>query len=295
MHSAEHDGVCLTFFQPSEKLQPFVTLLYHISVDTAGGPPIEDALHPEWAHFRLFDIATACAAVGDEPLVELPDMIVAGPTSKTTRFRIGTGRSWGIGLQPLGWAQLIGADASHYADRMTDIEQAEGMEEFSAIRDVAFSVPDDPAREAQAIDEALLAILERAAPVDQRIYKIHALLFEEGVTGVSELSDRAGMTQRTLERFCKRWFGFTPSLLLARQRFVGCLGRFMLDPSLSWLSILEDHYYDQAHFVRDFYRFMAMSPSDYAKMPHPVLMAATQARNAASGEPMQVLQKPKLH
>ena len=52
------------------------------------------------------------------------------------------------------------------------------------------------------------------------------------------------------------------------------------------------YYHDQAHFVRDFKRFMLMSPSEYASRPHPVLAAAAHARLAVAGQAMQVLHEP---
>ncbi|MFT4896010.1 MAG: AraC-like DNA-binding protein, partial [Devosia litorisediminis] len=54
------------------------------------------------------------------------------------------------------------------------------------------------------------------------------------------------------------------------------------------------HYHDQAHFVRDFKRFMTMSPSAYAKRPHPVLIAAAHARMAVAGQASQVLHRRSI-
>ena len=44
--------------------------------------------------------------------------------------------------------------------------------------------------------------------------------------------------------------------------------------------------------IRDFKRFMLMSPSEYARLPHPILAAAAHARMAVAGEAMQVLHSP---
>ena len=68
------------------------------------------------------------------------------------------------------------------------------------------------------------------------------------------------------------------------------LAQFMLDPSLAWIDTLDGQYVDQAHFIRDFRRFMDATPSAYAAAPHPVLWAAAEARTAVAGKPMQVLQ-----
>jgi methylphosphotriester-DNA--protein-cysteine methyltransferase len=55
---------------------------------------------------------------------------------------------------------------------------------------------------------------------------------------------------------------------------------------------MDDHYHDQAHFVHDFRRFMGMSPSAYAKLDKPILVAAARARMAIAGQAVQALHDP---
>ena len=124
------------------------------------------------------------------------------------------------------------------------------------------------------------------------IQRVSSALVDPKISMVSELAERTGMNIRSLERLSKRGFGFTPKLLLRRQRFLRSLAQFMLDPSLKWLSTLDEQYHDQAHFVRDFKRFMGMGPTEYAKLDKPILMAAAQARMAIAGEAVQVLHDP---
>lgn len=66
----------------------------------------------------------------------------------------------------------------------------------------------------------------------------------------------------------------------------------MLDPTLAWIDTMDSQYVDQAHFIRDFRRFMDETPRAYAARPHPVPWAAAQARAEAAGAAMQVLQSP---
>ena len=47
--------------------------------------------------------------------------------------------------------------------------------------------------------------------------------------------------------------------------------------------MLDDRYYDQAQFVRDFRSFMGMTPSEYAEMPHPILNRIMAQRMADQG------------
>ena len=109
---------------------------------------------------------------------------------------------------------------------------------------------------------------------------------------MADLADRLGISARSLERLSLRAFGFSPKLLLRRQRFLRSLAQFMLDPSLKWISTLDWHYVDQAHFVRDFQRFMTMRPSQYAAQDHPVLRSAARARAVATGVAVQALHQP---
>ena len=91
------------------------------------------------------------------------------------------------------------------------------------------------------------------------------------------------MGERSLERLCRRYFGFPPKLLLRRQRFLRTLAQFMFDTRLTWSKAIDGQYYDQAQFVRDFRSFMGMTPSEYADTPHPILEKIMALRFADQG------------
>jgi len=286
-------AVALRFFLPPPRLRPFITTLYHLEISGGEKEPVEDWLHPEWANLRIIPNMTVEAGIGGSPLERMPRAVLAGPTSVATRFRANSGRSWGIGFMPLGWARLTDAPASDYADCYAD---AEADPVFERLRPLCACVPrqqDDLLAERDAMLRELKLLFAQPAAREDLILRVEEALTDPGIHSVAELAQSLGMSTRTMERFCGRAFGFSPQLLLRRQRFVRSLAKFMLDPSLKWIDTLDSHYHDQAHFVRDFKRFMTMSPSKYAKLPHPVLAAAAHARMAIAGEAMQVLHRPK--
>lgn len=285
-------AVALRFFLPPKELQPFVTTLYHMEISGAGETPVEDWLHPEWANLRIIPERTVYAGMGGAPLERMPRAVLAGPTSVATRFRAVTGRSWGIGLMPLGWARLTDAPASAYADRYSDAEADPAFARLEALCACIPGAEGDLIAERDAMLEELQRVFASPVPREATILRAEEALTDPRFHSVAELAEALGQSTRTMERFCNRVFGFGPQLLLRRQRFVRSLAKFMLDPSLKWIDTLDGHYHDQAHFVRDFKRFMLMSPSEYAKLPHPVLAAAAHARMAVAGEAMQVLQQP---
>ena len=293
MHAVSGNAITIRFALPSAELSAYVTTYYCTEVTTSPAEPVlEDYLHPEWANLRFLAAGQGQYAIGSAPIADIPELSATGPTSFATRFRLSSGRNWGIGLLPLGWACLIDAPASDHADRVVDglVNPA-----FAAFRPLAEALAQSSGgfTEELAIIEAHMAALKPAeCPQAEAITRINAALVDPEIASVGVLADRVGMNVRSLERLTKRAFGFTPKLLLRRQRFLRSLAQFMLDPSLKWLSTLDYQYHDQAHFVRDFKRFMGMSPSAYARLDKPFLVAAARARMAIAGEAMQGLHVP---
>lgn len=292
MPAGADTAVEVRFALPSPALAPFVTTFYCTLLHRAPrGGWVEDYLHPEWANLRFLARAPAQQVIGAGELVDATPVVLAGPTSRATRFRLREGRAWGVGLLPAGWAAMFRAQAGDYADRFVD-----------ALADPAFAVLRPLAEELAATQggfEAELAVivrhferlLEGAVP-DPAIARLTAALVDPDLATVSMLAERVGMTVRSLERLTRAAFGFPPKLLIRRQRFLRSLAQYMLDPSLNWLGTLDSRYHDQSHFVRDFKRFMGMSPSAYAKVDKPLLAAAAQARMKAVGQAMQGLHRP---
>ena len=287
-------AVTVRFFMPSPRLAPYISTYYLTEVNIDPGQWVEDWLHPEWANLRIAQSDDWYAAVGPAPLQPAPRMIATGPTSYTGHFTTGPARIWGVGIMPLGWARFVDAPAADYADRICDGASEPVYAGFAPLLDGIFGAQPDPAAEAARIDAYLLELLgsRPPAPTEARIRAAHKVLIDEDISSVGEFAQRLGISTRSLERLCHRAFGFPPKLLLRRQRFLRSLAQFMLDPSLTWISTLDWHYVDQAHFLRDFKRFMGMSPSAYAARDHPVLRAAAQARAAAAGAAVQALHQP---
>ena len=288
------DAVTVRFFMPSPQLAPYISTYYLTEVRGEADVLVQDWLHPEWANVRYALNPVWQAAIGSAPLSEPPQLIGTGPTCQAAHFRIGPSRIWGIGVLPLGWARLCSGDAAPFADRFVDGAQEPAFAAFADLPGLTFGDAPDPAAEAARIDAHLLAQLERRpVPEDEpRIRAAHAALLDTAVASVGDLAEQLSLSPRSLERLSLRAFGFSPKLLLRRQRFLRSLAQFMLDPSLTWIRTLDWQYVDQAHFVRDFKRFMGMSPSTYAQLDHPVLRAAARARAAAAGAAVQALHRP---
>lgn len=284
-------GVTVHFAVPSEPLRPYLTAYYLAEL---GGTeePVEDYLHPEWGNVRFSDGPIIEGSHFGEPLAPISSMVATGPTSRAPHFRIRPGRYWGVGMMPLGWARFVRTPAQAMADRYADALTDPAFELFRALATTVFDGAPNRAAESARIDQHMRQLLEFPAVDDPRITAINTALIDPDVATVTDLAAKTGLSVRALERVVPSAFGFSPQLLLRRQRFLRSLAHYMMDPTMRWIETLDSLYFDQAHFIRDFRRFMGMTPSAYAKLPHPVLAAATHARAAAAGQPMQVLNPP---
>ncbi len=294
LNQALADAVTVRFFMPSPQVAPYISTYYLTDFALPKGQEVEDWLHPEWANLRIWDRQASRIGIGGEQLSKAPQVIATGPTSQTGHFVASQARVWGVGILPLGWARFIDAPAAQFADSVCDAQTEPAFARLSPLFGEVFGKQGDPAAEAARIDAYFCDLIERFPPHEDeaRIRAAHTALLDDAVTSVTELADRLGMSSRSLERLSLRAFGFSPKLLLRRQRFLRSLAQFMLDPSLTWIKTLDCHYVDQAHFVRDFRRFMAMSPSAYAAVDHPVLRSAARARAVATGAAVQALHQP---
>lgn len=261
----------VSFYRLSEAVQPYFTALYLFEIAGDADAWVEDCLHPEWAAMRFTRGPPPIAAIGaEEPVPQWP-FVVSGPNSTAIRFRLAPARIWGLGLLPAGWAKFVDGRACDFADRTVDGMADPAFRLFAPLLAMAQDTSALPEETARRIDSYLLAQLGRPSPQEALIAACHLALCDTEVANVAQLGERLGLSARSLERLCGRYFGFPPKLLLRRQRLLRSLARFMLDPCHRWSQAIDRQYHDQAQFVRDFRAFMGMTPSEYADTPHPVM------------------------
>ncbi|MFN4113736.1 MAG: helix-turn-helix domain-containing protein [Sphingomonadaceae bacterium] len=283
--------VTVRFHEPPADLRGYFTTFYRVEFDCPDGP-VEDALQPEWAGLRFFNNTGTVSSIAGGGTVAGADFMAMGPTSLPVRFQLATSRMWGVGLLPQGWAAYMGVPAHAMANRIFDGRKEPAFGRFVSLAD---RLTADPAREEQEL-ETITRFFREEAPrdteEDDRILVVHQLLIDPELPDVAGLAERAGLHPRTLERLCRKAFGFAPKKLLRRQRFMRSLAQFMLDPSMKWIGAIDALYFDQSHFVRDCKEFLGMSPSEYAALDHPILSSVMRERMRVRGAAVQALDRP---
>ena len=273
-------------------MRRYFTTFYLVETKVADGAVIDDHLLPEWANLRFHSGSLPEAKTRSGMSVAGTSFPVTGPSSQAVRFKIGSTRMWGIGLLPLGWAKFVAAPAADFADALLDGFAHPAFAEFRGLAETLFGEAPDAEAELARIIEYFRQRADAPVTDEARIVAVHAALIDPETASVAQLVERAGISQRTAERVFRRDFGFSPKLLLSRQRFMRSLSQFMLDPSLNWIGAIDSHYHDQAQFVRDCRKFLGMTPSQYAALPKPLIGAIMSERGRVAGASAQTLDSP---
>ncbi|MFC3174901.1 helix-turn-helix domain-containing protein [Novosphingobium bradum] len=282
----------MRFHEPPAGLRRYFTSFYLVEIAGAPHDRLADHLHPEWANLRFFSGGLPLAEGTNGDRVDQAAFCATGPSSRAVRFSVGPTRMWGIGLLPLGWAMFVDRPAAELADRVVDGLAHPAFARFAPLAHGLFARGPDPEAELARISAHFTALVAASVPREDQILAVHAALIDADVASAHDLAARTGLSQRTVERVARAAFGFTPKLLLRRQRFMRSLAQYMLDPSLKWIGALDGHYHDQAQFVRDFRAFMGMTPREYAAMDKPVIGAIMRERERIAGRAVQALDSP---
>lgn len=289
------------FFTPPPQFDGCLTTFYHLTLDVESGGTVSDYLQPEWGNIRFFAGSTPTASIGTSS-VSKTRFGATGPSSLPCKFELGSARMWGVGFLPMGWARFIDADAYDLANVVCAGASHPAFAKFDALTPV---LTDPEASIEEQIDHLVktLGALMRPARDESKILRVHEALVSGDCGTVSKFASRCGMSVRTLERVCRRYFGFTPKRLMRRQRFMRSLTSFMLKQAHAgadgtsgrWTEAMDAEYHDQAQFTREFREFMTMLPSDYAALEHPILASFMEARARIWGSAAQTLDTPKDH
>jgi len=191
--------------------------------------------------------------------------VVAGLSSTTL-----TGDGWAVGvmLEPAGGFLVAGRPMAQFRDRHVDLTEV--LADGDAVADAVRAAMRRPLLlTAHTGAMAVMATaLGRVGPVDDEGLLINDVVaFVEGdpqVVRVAQVSERFGLTERSLQRLTRRRVGLSPKWLIQRRRLQEASVLLRDNPgSLADLAAGLG-YADQPHFTRDFRAVTGMTPGEFA-------------------------------
>lgn len=279
----------LRYEAPTARLRPYVAD-YHVldsirppgmqthEIMLPGGPAVRFILEE-----HMFELS-----IGGAPPSPLPKAALYGSPSRSSLMRTGPGGvTIGATLTAAGLARL-GIDA--FALRDTVVPLGSVLDPaFVAGLHAALSGSDRGPAVKAILDAALLPLFDRPHPHDEAIRRIAAVVATPGITSVEQAREMCAMSKRQLERLAKRYFGFSPKLMLRRTRLLRSIVALKMAHDPEDMSAIDSDYFDHSHFTRDAHRFLGMAPLQFLRQASPYRDAALRARTMVLGAALAVL------
>ncbi|MDZ7671110.1 MAG: helix-turn-helix domain-containing protein [Gammaproteobacteria bacterium] len=177
---------------------------------------------------------------------------------------LGRFRLVGVELRPTAFYRLM----HHAADPFTDdITELHDVFPHHAQRLDEHLDPDGPIEQIIAGVEAFLrrqaARALKTSVVDAAVAQIGR---NRGLVKIDELAGRAGLSGRQFRRQFATVVGVPPKHYAKIVQINTVIAALMADDTRRLQGLALDHgYYDHAHFVRDFQRFVSLNPSDFLR------------------------------
>ncbi|MFZ2996463.1 helix-turn-helix transcriptional regulator [Sphingobium sp.] len=276
--AAGQGPVRLQYCAPPEHLRQYFGALYYFTVSADYYADVTRADVPQ---LRFMVAGGGSYHFHDGAVMATPDVCLLGPTMGATRFELNRpSRVLGISLLPAGWLALHGDDASGMADRLCDMEAAQG--EIYARLLLDLRATDEADMDAMAARcwrtmGGLISVL-RPATWDL-LAAVDAWLMGDGSPRIEVLAEATGLSPRQLARLTNKYYGAPPKLLARKYRALRCSARIALDQE-SWQQLCEEAgFYDQSHFIREIKHFIGLTPHQLQTEPSAVAQLTLMRRS----------------
>lgn len=179
-------------------------------------------------------------------------------------FLENTGRSDMIGIkfQPSAIALLFQVPMDAFTDKVVDLEEALG-DKAASWKAIAFS-HEAPEKKIEALEhfirDAVKQVKAETPLIDTCLQEIFS---SHGMCSVSDLAQKAGVSERYLEQQFKKQVGLSPKFYARIIRF-SRIFQLVQEENPVWSDLVYGAgFYDQSHFIRNFKSFTGEDPSRY--------------------------------
>ncbi|GAA4770138.1 helix-turn-helix domain-containing protein [Stakelama sediminis] len=257
------DKLQLEYHLPSDDLTGHVTVFYHFNAQLPRFDDTERADHAQ-LRFRL-TAGGGTYRFPDGTTQDAGDIHIIGPTSGAVQVSApGPVELIGCGITPVGWAAMIGSDASAMLNRVLDGESLFGplaRQTLQALKSV------ESFGEKVVILEDMIRRIEVAKPRDLDFARV----VDDWLAGTTSpeidvLVEATSLSPRQLERRCKALYGLPPKMLARKYRALRAAVAMMTHGDTPGDAV-ERGFYDQSHLIREVKHFTGLTPGKIRESP----------------------------
>lgn len=280
-HGVSRDGQPLSYNRlAAPDICPWIGWLYATSVETPADYRLSCSLFNDTAMIRIQLEGDWTAETRDGPLSHSRAALYFGAQSKAMPVSVkGSFTSIGMALKPGAGYAVTGLSAADFVDRIVPCEEvglpvAAG---FGAIDPQA-----SPETWLLALENVARAFLSgaKAPQPDPVSARFEWLALTDPGASIADFAEECGISQRQLERICRRDFGMAPKQVLRRARALDMASHLRGVADSAEAEELELRYYDQSHMIREFTELFGMPPRQFIATPQPLMTLALESRQS---------------
>lgn len=273
----------IDYFEPPAALRDHVSSLYWFETEI---PSFADLMRAELGQIRLLVEGCGHTQYGEDRHRTSNGAVLQGPTTAPAHYTATDRlRLFGIGLLPLGWAELIGVPASELANDAVDLASVMPPAAVARLMDQLASARDNPTRMRVVCDFLLARLSDNRDPAAWFTRLADAWLTATPNPQVDALVAASGMSSRSVERLTQRIYGAPPKLLARKYRALTAAVRLGMGEASDWAEAAGQAFYDQAHFIREFKAFTGLTPTRFQATITPLTRITMTQRRLLPGRP----------
>ncbi|WP_284123936.1 helix-turn-helix domain-containing protein [Parerythrobacter aestuarii] len=255
------------FVAAPEDLAPYINTLFVFTTDEA---QLDDVLPAYSAQLIAFGCGKARMQFDDDYVAESSQAFFVTPMQRAASFSMaGPVRACGVSLTAMGWAALARLPVDEFGHRKMDVVEVLGTEAAQAVADAGRSFSEghrDAAQTCAAMAEIVRSSLTPLRPEQADFITATMEWLGTGFTpDLAVLVEKTGLSERQIQRLCRRFFGKPPTALVKRYRAIRA-ATMLSQPDLreSFRDEVMAAFFDQAHMIRDIRHFTGRTPRHLA-------------------------------
>jgi len=191
--------------------------------------------------------------------------VVGITRGKFVRVLQGRGRVFGIKFCPGAFHPFVRVPVSQFTNRAVPVSKVFGR---AGTRFADAVIADPDADRNVALAQEFLCLLR--APRDENVPLVKGIVeqvaADRNINKVDDLAAVALISKRALQRLFARYVGVSPKWVIQRYRLLEAVESIKQGETMDWAKLAVDlGYFDQAHFITCFKRFVGQTPDDYAR------------------------------
>jgi AraC-like DNA-binding protein len=253
-------------YAPAPALASFVRCIW--TFDAADGAGEPSRIVPDGRPELIVHLGDPFSEIArDGVALEQPRMLFAGQVTRPLVVKpLGRAAVIGVRFHPAGALPFLGTSLRDATDVRIDAVRLLGEDANTLLGKLRGST--DPGDRLKFVQDFVQQRVRANANARDPTIEATAATIEQAPhrADVAKLAAVAGIGRRQFERRFAHAVGVGPALLAAIFRFRGVFDVLERDTARPWTdAALAGGYHDQSHFIREFRRFVGLTPTEFAR------------------------------